>query len=211
VDDQLVFEVTVRNKAGHKLPTAYPSRRVWLRIEVRDSAGKLCFASGSFDRQGRLTDMAGAVLPSELPGGPTMPHMRDVVRDTQVPIYESVMADETGLATYTLLRGATYLKDNRVLPRGWSGSHVDAANTRPAGVLEDNDFVGGQDRVHYAVPVSGQGPWRIDTWLHYQVLGARFAGELFRFDTPEVALLRSLYEGVDPLPETLATASWQGP
>lgn len=30
-----------------ELPTAYPSRRVWLHVTVRDSAGKAIFGSGA--------------------------------------------------------------------------------------------------------------------------------------------------------------------
>ena len=48
---RLVFEVAVRNLAGHKLPTAYPSRRVWLHVRVRDAAGRTVFESGALDRQ----------------------------------------------------------------------------------------------------------------------------------------------------------------
>src|SRR6185436_12621933 len=34
---RLDFNVTVTNKTGHKFPTAYPARRAWLHVLVRDS------------------------------------------------------------------------------------------------------------------------------------------------------------------------------
>ena len=34
-------DVVVRNKSGHKLPTAYPSRRVWVHFTVRDGNGRI--------------------------------------------------------------------------------------------------------------------------------------------------------------------------
>jgi hypothetical protein len=34
---RLEFDVVVKNLAGHKLPTAYPSRRAWLHVRVRDA------------------------------------------------------------------------------------------------------------------------------------------------------------------------------
>ena len=36
-EGRLLVDVTVRNLTGHKLPTAYPSRRAWLHVTVRDA------------------------------------------------------------------------------------------------------------------------------------------------------------------------------
>ena len=41
------MEIAIRNLAGHKLPTAYPSRRVWLHVSVRDPSGGRVFESGA--------------------------------------------------------------------------------------------------------------------------------------------------------------------
>ena len=35
-DGRIVVELGVSNRGGHKLPTAYPSRRVWLHLRVTD-------------------------------------------------------------------------------------------------------------------------------------------------------------------------------
>jgi hypothetical protein len=48
---QLAIDVTVRNLTGHKLPTAYPSRRVWLHLTVRDRDGHLCSSQAQWRRQ----------------------------------------------------------------------------------------------------------------------------------------------------------------
>ncbi|MDX1676179.1 MAG: multiheme c-type cytochrome, partial [Longimicrobiales bacterium] len=45
-DGVLGFEVAATNLAGHKLPTAYPSRRAWLHVTVRDADGRTVFESG---------------------------------------------------------------------------------------------------------------------------------------------------------------------
>lgn len=39
--EKLNLNVRVSNLTGHKLPTAYPSRRVWLHVKVIDLAGKI--------------------------------------------------------------------------------------------------------------------------------------------------------------------------
>ncbi len=48
-DGTLTAEISIANLAGHKLPTAYPSRRVWLHVTVRDAAGAPVFESGRFE------------------------------------------------------------------------------------------------------------------------------------------------------------------
>src|SRR5262249_8092307 len=46
--------VAVENLGGHKLPTAYPSRRVWLHVTVRDPSGQTIFESGALGRNGSI-------------------------------------------------------------------------------------------------------------------------------------------------------------
>src|SRR5262245_14519380 len=46
--------VSVQNLGGHKLPTAYPSRRVWLHVIVRDRSGRSIFESGALRRNGAI-------------------------------------------------------------------------------------------------------------------------------------------------------------
>ena len=46
------FDVTPQNLSGHKLPTGYPSRRVWLHVVVRDVAGTCCSSREQSSQQG---------------------------------------------------------------------------------------------------------------------------------------------------------------
>ncbi|MGC8781083.1 MAG: hypothetical protein ACP5UQ_09485, partial [Anaerolineae bacterium] len=46
------------------------------------------------------------------------PHYDLITAADQVQIYEPIMGDHEGKVTYTLLRAARYLKDNRLLPAG---------------------------------------------------------------------------------------------
>ena len=51
--DTLVVPVTIRNLAGHKFPSAHPSRRAWIRFVVRSKTVRSC------SPRGRLTDGDG--------------------------------------------------------------------------------------------------------------------------------------------------------
>jgi hypothetical protein len=205
--NQLVIPVSVRNLSGHKLPTAYPSRRVWILLTVADGGGKIVFSSGQYNSKGELVDSAGKVLASERAGGPVNQHNLVITRPGQVQVYETIMGDAEGKPAFTLLRGATYLKDNRLLPLGWSPDHADGPATRPYGIGSDKDFAGGSDSLVYKVPVPSKGEYTITAKLLFQVITPRHANELFKFKTPEVKHFRRLFKKADRKPETLATTT----
>ena len=52
--NRISFSVHVKNRTGHKLPTAYPSRRAWLHVTVRDQHGQLIFESGHLNPDGSI-------------------------------------------------------------------------------------------------------------------------------------------------------------
>jgi hypothetical protein len=198
--------VTVTNLAGHKFPTGHPTRRAWLRIEVRDRHGRTVFVSGAHDDAGRITDGVRP-LASERLDGPWQPHHQVIDSGDQVQIYEVVMADAAEDTTFSLMSATHNLKDNRLLPRGWTAEHPHGTETSPAGVSDD-DFVGGGDAVTYSIPTDAStAPWTVEVRLLYQTLGTRFAGELMRWETPEMRAFRNYYEAADCTPELVARAS----
>lgn len=204
---KLRIPVHVENLTGHKFPTGFPSRRAWVRLEVRDAEDRVIFVSGGYDAQGRITDADGRVLASELAGGPLQLHHLRIGNTHEVQVYESVMADKNGDTTFTLLRGANYAKDNRLLPKGWQTDHPDAAAIAPVGVAEDHDFQGGVDVIWYEVAHDRPGPVAIQASLHYQSIGVRHVAEVFTVETPEVKSFRRMYEAADRRPETIDQAS----
>ncbi len=106
--------VTVTSQTGHKLPSGYPARRAWLHVTVTDGAGSVIFESGAFNPDGSIAgndNDADAAL--------FEPHYDLIDSPDQVQIYEAIMQDVAGAPTTTLLSGAGYLKDNRLLPDGF--------------------------------------------------------------------------------------------
>ncbi|HUR33786.1 MAG TPA: hypothetical protein VM032_08310, partial [Vicinamibacterales bacterium] len=117
----LGFEVSVQNLSGHKLPTGYPSRRVWLHVTVRDRGGRAVFESGGIAPDGAIAgndhDRDAAVFE---------PHYSEISGAGQVQIYESVMGDASGRPTTGLLNAVRFLKDNRLLPQGFDKATASA-------------------------------------------------------------------------------------
>jgi hypothetical protein len=179
--DTLGIEVEVENLAGHKLPTAYPSRRVWIHLAVRDASGKTVFESGAFSPDGRI-----AGNDNDQDGSKYEPHHVVIERAEDVQVYESIMVDSGGRVTTGLLSGVKYVKDNRLLPKGMTIASAagDVAVHGPA--AEDADFGDGRDRVRYRVPISGvTGPLTASVELWYQPIGYRWAVTLRGYDAPE--------------------------
>ena len=201
----LQFVVKLNSSVGHKLPTGFPSRRVWLVVKVIADDESVVFYSGRYNQEGRIVDAQGAPLEIEWPFGPIEPHHDLITDEKQVQIYEAVMGDETGISTHAVTKAKSWLKDNRLLPLGYRDDHPEAKFTLPVGV-EDNNFVGGEDQVRYQVNLEGKRVSKVQVKLVYQTLGARFMRMLFQVDTPEVAAFRTMYERADVSPVVMAEA-----
>lgn len=192
--DAVEFDVRVENLAGHKLPSGYPARRAWLRVNVRAGAQTL-FDSGAFDERGRLRNVADELA---------LPHFDRIESPDQVQVYELVAADAAGRPTTSLGAMTRALKDNRLLPRGWKRDGPHAAETAPVGV-DDDDFAGGTDTVSYRVPLpENTGEVIVTTWLHYQPIPPHWAEALRSSPSAEATSFLGMYDAADPRPETAA-------
>jgi hypothetical protein len=111
-----------------------------------------------------------------------------------VQIYESILGDRSSVPTTGLLTATQYLKDNRLLPRGFDKATAPAEIGVFGAARNDEDFSGGGDRVRYRVPVSGEGPYRVEVELRYQSIGFRWASNLEPFKADEPARFVSYYK-----------------
>jgi hypothetical protein len=114
------------------------------------------------------------------------PHYRDISRPDEVQIYESIIAGPEGALTTGLLTATQYVKDNRLLPRGFDKATAEANVAVHGGASGDADFTGGSDHVRYAVGLGGAaGPFTVEAELLYQSIGFRWAWNLNAYDAVE--------------------------
>ena len=190
-DGTLSVDVVVRNLTGHKFPTGYPSRRAWLHMTVRDSRGRTLFESGRMTPAGSI-----AGNDSDDEAGRFEPHYDEITRPDQVQIYESIMGTPGGAPTTGLLQATRYLKDNRLLPRGFDKRTAAPEIAVFGAAAADADFTGDGDRVRYRIPVSGSGTVEVE--LCYQPIGYRWAQNLAAYDAPEPRRFVAFYGELAP-------------
>jgi len=188
----LNVDVAVSNLAGHKLPSAYPSRRAWLHVTITDGADRILFESGALRPDGFIEGND-----NDLDGARFEPHYDRITGADQVQIYEDIMVDYAGEVTTGLLYGARYIKDNRLLPKGFDKATAEEAVAVNGAAMGDADFIGGSDVVRYSVGVgSAQGPFKATVEFWYQPIGFRWAMNLGDYESEESAQFLGMYRGM---------------
>ncbi len=186
----LEIEVAVENLTGHKLPTAYPSRRAWIHFTAKDATGRVLFESGRL-----LDDGSIAGNDNDADGRTFEPHYLRIERPEQVQIYEPILATQDDAVTTGLLSATHYAKDNRLLPRGFDKRTAGKDFAVWGSAVDDSDFTGGGDRIVYVVP-SGEPPLRIEAELWYQPIGFRWAMNHTAYRQPESQRFVSYYRSM---------------
>lgn len=177
---KLSFAVTVRNLSGHKLPTAFPSRRAWLHVTVTDASGKVVFESGKLNANGSIAGNMNDADPAKY-----SPHYTAITSPDEVEIFEPILGDKDNHVTTALLTATHYLKDNRILPAGFDKKTASEDIAVRGKAAEDAAFTGGAATTHYAIPAKAGGPFQIKAELMYQPIGYRWAQNLAPYDSGE--------------------------
>jgi hypothetical protein len=123
-----------------------------------------------------------------------------------VQIYESIMGNTDGKVTYNLLRGASYLKDNRLLPAGFNKATAPPDAGVYGDALSDANFTGGSDQVTYQINLSGKGPYTVTAKLLYQTVAYQF-GKAFQGNDALVKNFLSYYQSADKTPNVVSSVS----
>jgi hypothetical protein len=190
VSSRLDVDVAVENLTGHKLPTAYPSRRAWLHVTVSDRDGHPVFESGALHPDGSIQGNDNDADPSRFEQ-----HYTEITSSDEVQIYEPILGDEAGHVTTGLSAAVRYLKDNRLLPHGFQKQTADKDIAVIGEAAQDPNFTDAGDLVRYSVPLpDAQGPFHIEVELMYQPIGFRWAHNLGPYQAMETQRFVNYYE-----------------
>jgi hypothetical protein len=212
--DKLVANVTVTNKTGHRFPSGVGFRRAFIELQVIDNrSGKTIWASGRTNELGIIVDENGKPLPTEffdkIQGQQAFqPHYYDkpghvITRQDQVQIFEELITDADGNFTTSFIRRDTPIKDNRLLPLGWTLKGPDPSldgeflkATYPHATGDDSHFKDGSGTsvVTYEVPLQGIDArfLTVKATLYHQTIPPYYLK--MRFDqAPDYPATRRLY------------------
>ena len=202
---RLNTDVVIENLGGHKLPTAYPSRRAWVHFIVRDGSGRVVFESGAVNPNGSIRGNDNDADRTKFEA-----HYSEIRTADEVQIYESILGDTNHAVTTGLLSAAGYLKDNRLLPHGFDKRTAEPDIAVHGAALDDPNFTDAGDHLRYSVPVAGaEGPFKVEVELLYQPIGYRWAQNLKSYNTAaEPRRFTTYYDAMAPATTaTLAHAS----
>ncbi|MBI1388134.1 MAG: hypothetical protein GC154_06770 [bacterium] len=187
---RLNANLSVTNAAGHKFPAGFPSRRAWIHFQVEDANGAMVFESGRLMDDGSIEG-----VDSDADETRVEPHYETINSPEQVQVYEASLMDVNGEVTTTLLRAAGYLKDNRLLPRGFDKATAESDIEVAGGARQDADFIGGGDVIRYSVDVSAYaGPFTVRAELMLQSISHPFTRDLRQASTEEARRFMSYYD-----------------
>jgi hypothetical protein len=217
--NKLIVDVTVSNQAGHRFPSGVGFRRAFLEMQATVN-GKPFFTSGTTNNLGQITDASGNVLPTEsFAGGKYQPHFNQanpIRTSDQVQIYEELVQNAEHQFTTSFTRRDFDIKDNRLLPAGWS-QHGPADLKIPEPYLEATWPVGdalkdpvylagkGQSVVRYEIPLpagANAANVNVAASLYLQTMPPYFLADRYKTDTPATERLKYLATSMGPLTDT---------
>jgi hypothetical protein len=191
-DGRLVADVSVENLSGHKFPTAYPSRRAWLHVTVKDRNNRVVFESGSLKADGSIPGNDNDADATRFES-----HYTEITNPDQVQIYEDIMVGTNNVPTTGLLSAVRYIKDNRLLPKGFNKRAVNAEIAVQGNALDDENFIGGSDRIRYTVNTgTAQGPFLVEAAMWFQPISFRWAVNLKPYNAMEPQRFTRYYESM---------------
>lgn len=189
-DETVEADVTVTNKAGHKLPSGVGFRRAFIEFQVLDKDGRALWSSGRTNSLGAIIDEAGRPIDGEVWWNEDcsarvnplahQPHHQIVTRQDQAQIYQELVSSPpangpaqcgpgskpTGELTTSFLSICSNVKDNRLLPHGFLKRDERVAIARAIGaepVLADEaGSVGTQGDADYEIGGADTTRYRID-------------------------------------------------
>jgi len=196
-DDGIEIKVTLINKTGHKLPSGYPSRKMYIEFIAYQNEDTV-FHSGAIDSEGRIIGESDDNFE---------PHYQNILSEDEVQIYELAMGDINSDLTTVLEYAYQPLKDNRIPPKGFVNDHL-SYDTIPivGGALTDTDFNmdldsegTGKDVIYYTVPW-GPSWFNVTVKVNYLSVPRKWLDEMFEHQSIAIDEFRMMYEQTDGTP-----------
>ncbi len=218
VPHQVIAQVTVTNKVGHRFPSGVGFRRAFLEVQATNKRdGKVLWGSGRTNSVGVILDGNEKPLPTEfLPDASTFqPHYQEIRAEDQVQIYEELTLNAKNEFNTSFIHRDSHPKDNRLLARGWlSGERLPTKSpivkeflvaTDPEGtsVLADPDFsdqdgkgASGVDHIRYVMNLPSdflnRGDIAVKATMYYQAIPPYFLQQRFK-QAPDGEATKRLY------------------
>lgn len=189
-DGMASVNVTLKNRTGHKLPTGFPSRRLWIHFIASNEQGDTIFESGGYDLEGNIARKSDLEI-----------HHDTISSEDQVQVYEAVLGNVLDEVTTVLLEASQYLKDNRIPPVGFINDQAYDSLIAITGkarydVNFNKDSVGnsgtGTDQVTYYFPIDYT-ELNYSIELCYQSIKPSFANHLSESLTDESISFTQMY------------------
>jgi hypothetical protein len=181
---RLVADVQVESLVGHKFPSGVGFRRAFLTFEVLDANGNALWVSGRATPTGVLIGPDGKPIagefmwksecqPKKAAEQTFQPQYQTITRQDQVQIYQELVRDPKDRLTTSFLSLAKVVKDNRLLPRGWTPT-VELARQEGLG----SPKLSAEDLVHHVLPdlPDGKGGEVDDPWYKPKAQGGLGGG-----------------------------------
>ncbi len=193
-NDSLNVFVKIENKTGHKIPSGIPFRRMWVHLKVTDPSNNIVFESGKWDAQGEIVGLDAEYEQ----------HYDLINNENDIQIYEGVMADVDDAVTYTLLRASSYIKDNRIPPKGFLSTHPSYDTTAICGnAVSDPDFNKenlaegtGSDIVNYRIPATNETTYKVFAEVCFQTIKPRIVEQFASISEPDINQFVGMYNAL---------------
>ena len=197
-DNLLEVKLFIKNLTGHKIPTGIPFRRMWIHLKVEQGLGNVVFESGKWDANGKIINYNSTFEP----------HYDIIDSEDKVQVYEGVFVNNQQQVTYTLLRAAEYIKDNRLPPQGFSTTHQSYDSIKIAGNANDDSNFNrygmnqgsGGDSVTYVIPTLPNTPYRMTVEVCYQAVKTQLLDQIRTVNNGDINKFVNMYDALPNIP-----------
>ncbi len=152
----------------------------------------MVFESGALNPNGSIQGNDNDADPTKFEN-----HYTEITAPDQVQIYEDIMVGTNNVPTTGLLTAVRFIKDNRLLPKGFNKGAVDSEIAPQGGAATDANFTGGGDKIRYTINTgNAQGPFQVEAEMWFQPIAYRWANNLKSYDAMEPQRFVRYYEGM---------------